>query len=225
VPQPRFWQLFEIDGTRNEVPRTDFEVFKKIPVRPDEFPAAFASAKGVYLQTPTADEGLTWVKHLKQLNPNAVVLWEPWEIFYTPENLIHFQHVAPYFDIISPQTVELSWMLGETDPQKQADVLVEYGVNCLALRLGVAGSLVGTAHEWHHIPALPAPVVDATGAGNAYCGGFIVGYVESEGNSLIAGRYGTVSATFTLAQVGVPHLGSDSRILAEAELQELKNTR
>ena len=52
VPQPRFWQLFETNGTRSEIPRTDFEIFKKIPVRPNEFPQAFARAKGVFLQTP-----------------------------------------------------------------------------------------------------------------------------------------------------------------------------
>lgn len=218
VPQPRFWQLFETDGTRNEVPRTDFERFKAIPVRPDEFPVDFASAKGVYLQTPTAEAGLAWVEHLKTLNPDVVILWEPWEIFYRPENLPHFQHAAPHFDIISPQTVELSWMIGETDPQKQADKLFDCGVRCLALRLGAEGALVGTATQQHYIPAVSAPVVDETGAGNAYCGGFVVGFVESGGDVLAAGRYGAVSATFTLAQVGVPRLGVNSRALAASRL-------
>lgn len=222
VPQPRFWQLFETDGTRNEIPRTDFEVFKKIPVRPDEFPSAFAQAKGVFLQTPTANEGLAWIEHLRQLNPNIVILWEPWEIFYTPENLAGFKEVAPHFDIVSPQTLELSWMLGETNPKKQVDMLIECGVKCFALRLGVEGSLVGTASVQHHIPTLSVPVVDETGAGNAYCGGFVVGYVESNNDPLTAGRYGTVSSTFALAQVGVAKLsGNDTRAVATTQLQTL----
>jgi hypothetical protein len=42
--------------------------------------------------------------------------------------------------------------------------------------------------------------------GNAYCGGFVVGYVESGGDPVVAGKYGTVSATFTLEQRGIPRL-------------------
>lgn len=221
VPQPRFWQLFEADGTRQEVPRTDFEQFKEIPIRPDECPAHFASAQGVYLQTATAAEALAWVTYLKNLNPAMVILWEPWEIFYTPDNLSDFQEIAPYLDIISPQTVELSRMIVETTPQKQAALLFDYGVSCLALRLGAEGSLVGTATALHHLPAFPAAtVVDETGAGNAYCGGFVVGYIESDGDPLLAGAYGTVSASFTLEQVGVPHLPPDSRQQAEERLQK-----
>ena len=222
VPQPRFWQLFETDGTRNEVPRTDFEVFKKIPVRPDEFPPAFTQAKGVFLQTPTASEGLAWVEHLRQLNPEIVILWEPWEIFYTPENMACFKEVAPHFDIVSPQTLELSWMLGETNPKKQVDTLLECGVKCFALRLGVEGSLVGSRSAQYHVPIIKTSVVDETGAGNAYCGGFVAGYVESGGDPLVAGRYGTVSSTFALAQVGVAQLsGSDVHAIAQKRMQHL----
>ncbi len=223
VPQPRFWQLFETDGTRHEVPRTDFELFKEILIRPQEYPLTLTSAKGVYLQTATAEEGLSWVNHLKKLNPNLIILWEPWEIFYTPENLPHFRQVASYFDIISPQTVELSRMIGQTNPQKQAAILFEAGVSCLALRLGAEGSLVGTTAALYHIPPpQTASLVDETGAGNAYCGGFVVGYVESGGNPQIAGHYGTVSASFTLEQVGVPYLEQNSLKLAGERLKNKK---
>jgi sugar/nucleoside kinase (ribokinase family) len=218
VPQPRFWQLFEPDGTRHEVPRTDFTVFQQIPIRPAEFPPALASARGVFLQSPTTAQAAGWIDHLKALNRAMVVLWEPWEIYYHPENLPGFRQIAPRFEIISPQTVELSRMLGETDPDKQADILLECGVNCFALRLGAEGSLVGNAAERHFIPAMPAAVVDETGAGNAYCGGFVVGYVESGGEVRAAGRYGAVSATFALAQVGVAHLPAEVRAVAQGRL-------
>jgi len=220
VPQPRFWQLFETDGTRHEVPRTDFELFQQIPIRPDEFPPDFAAARAVFLQTPTTATALAWATHLKTINPALVILWEPWEIYFKPENLAGFRQVAPLIDIISPQTVELSWLLGEADPQRQADLLLECGVRCFALRLGADGSLVGAAAERHHVPAITVPVVDETGAGNAYCGGFVVGFVESGGNPLAAGRYGAVSATFALAQVGVPVLPANIRCEAERRLAQ-----
>ncbi len=216
--QPRAWQLFEPDGTRNEVFRTDFTIFRDIPIRPDEFPPAFASAKGVFLQTDTADRAKAWVTHLRRLNPEMILLWEPWEIFYTPENLANFQRVAPLFDIVSPNSDEASWMFGETDPQKQANLLFECGVRCLALRLGAAGSIVGTASKTHHIPAIKVPVIDETGAGNSYNGGFLVGYIQSNGNPLTAGQYGSVSATFALAQLGLAQLGPDTQRVAQERL-------
>lgn len=221
APQPRFWQLLESDGTRHEVPRTDFSLFQKISIRPDEYPAAFAAAQGVYLQAPAAAEAEAWATHLKSLNPGVALLWEPWEIFYKPEHLAGFGRAAPLFEIVSPQTVEASRMLNESDPKRQAALLLECGVRCLALRLGGAGSLVATPEAQYHVPAIPVPVVDETGAGNAYCGGFLAGYVESGGDLLMAGRYGAVSATFALAQVGVAHLQPDARATAEARLQQI----
>jgi sugar/nucleoside kinase (ribokinase family) len=218
MPQPRAWQLFERDGTRQEVFRTDFAIFRRTAVTPAEYPAQFASAKGVYMQAGTVAEAEAWVTYLRKLNPAMVILWEPWEIIYTPDNLAEFNRVASLFDIVSPQTVELSWMLAETDPERQTSHLLQAGVRCVALRMGAAGSLVSTVTATHHIPALPVPVVDETGAGNAYCGGFVVGYVESGGKPEIAGQYGAVSATFALAQVGLPRLDNATRSLAEARL-------
>ncbi|KAL2849989.1 Ribokinase-like protein [Aspergillus pseudodeflectus] len=48
-----------------------------------------------------------------------------------------------------------------------------------------------------------AEVVDPTGAGNAFLGGYAVGYVTT-GNHIEAGCYGAVAASFALEQVGVP---------------------
>lgn len=219
MPQPRAWQLFETDGARQEVFRTDFATFRQTAITPAEFPAQFAPAKGAYLQTGSASEAEAWATRLKTLNPTMVILWEPWEILYKPGNLADFGRVAPLFDIVSPQTVEISWMLAETDPERQASLLFDCGVRCLALRLGAAGSLVGTATKQRYIPAVSVPVVDETGAGNAYCGGFVAGYVETGGDSLVAGRYGAVSATFALGQVGLPRLGAGSREVAEGRLR------
>jgi len=221
VPQPRSWQLFEQDGTRNEVFRTDFDTFRQIRIRPEEFPLDFASAKGAYLQTSTAAEAEAWARRLKALNPAMVLLWEPWEILYKPEYLAEFCRVAPLFEIISPNTTELSWMIEADDPERQAAILFAGGVRCLALRMGPAGSLVGTQQQMYHVPALSVPVVDETGAGNCYCGGLVVGYVQSGSDPLVAGRYGTVSATFALAQLGLARLGADSQGIAQARLQQM----
>jgi ribokinase len=223
TPQPRAWQLFEANGARQEVFRTSFDAFCRMIPQPADYPAALAAARGVYLQTPTLESTAAWVHHLRRLNPNLVILWEPWEIFYHPQNLAGFYRLAPQLDIISPDTAEVHQLTGQADPTRQVDMLLAGGVRALALRLGKAGSLVGQAGQVQHIPALSMPVVDETGAGNSYCGGFLVGFVESGGNLLTAGRYGTVSATFALEQVGPPRLGQNTAALARQRLAALEH--
>lgn len=73
---------------------------------------------------------------------------------------------------------------------------------CLvALKLGARGSLVrkGGKDEWVAAPA--TPVVDPTGAGDAYCGGFIAGWI-STGSTKVAAICGTISAAEVIGQFG-----------------------
>ncbi|KAI4091306.1 MAG: hypothetical protein LQ344_004165 [Seirophora lacunosa] len=51
-------------------------------------------------------------------------------------------------------------------------------------------------------------VVDPTGAGNAFLGGFAIGLQETS-DPVRAARYGTVAASFALEQPGLPVLGED----------------
>jgi ribokinase len=51
------------------------------------------------------------------------------------------------------------------------------------------------------IPAVPVPAIDTTGAGDAYCGGFLAGLVET-GDALEAGLRGAVSASLAIQDHG-----------------------
>jgi sugar/nucleoside kinase (ribokinase family) len=56
--------------------------------------------------------------------------------------------------------------------------------------------------ESHHI-------VDVTGAGNTFCGGFAYGWLKTNGDPTEAALYGAVSASFTVEQIGVPVLSDN----------------
>ena len=51
-------------------------------------------------------------------------------------------------------------------------------------------------------------VVDATGAGNAFLGGFVAGWIKT-GDVREASMYGAVAASFVVEQVGLPKLTRD----------------
>jgi sugar/nucleoside kinase (ribokinase family) len=60
-------------------------------------------------------------------------------------------------------------------------------------------------------------VVDPIGAGNAFCGGFLSGWVYKKDLRLAAIR-GAVSASFAVEQVGLPRLSPE--ILLESRRRE-----
>ena len=80
--------------------------------------------------------------------------------------------------------------------------LSEMGPEAVAVKLGSEGSLVWDqkSNLIQHIPAISAQVVDLTGAGDAYCGGFMVGLVET-GDAFMAAKFGSVSASLVIEKI------------------------
>lgn len=98
------------------------------------------------------------------------------------------------------------------------------GARMIALRLGPEGALIsdGQAGRAWHIPAFPTTVADPTGAGNAFSGAFLVGYVET-GDLLIAGLWGSVAASLIIEGVGFPRLDAALRLEARRRVQALRS--
>lgn len=49
-------------------------------------------------------------------------------------------------------------------------------------------------------------VVDVTGAGNAFCGGYAYGWVKTQGNAVESAYYAAVSASYAVEQMGMPSI-------------------
>jgi len=74
-------------------------------------------------------------------------------------------------------------------------------------------------------------VVDVTGAGNSFLGGLAAGLALTNGDVVEAARYGTISASYTVEQLGLPQITRASSDVKSEEwngdspwgrLQELK---
>jgi sugar/nucleoside kinase (ribokinase family) len=93
----------------------------------------------------------------------------------------------------------------------------------IAVKCDADGALVhaaGTA-DVVTIPSAGTSVVDATGAGDSFCGGFLAGYA-ADGDIAEAALRGTVAASFALAAVGPAALSAATPALAEARLAALR---
>jgi ribokinase len=76
------------------------------------------------------------------------------------------------------------------------------GVPTVIVTLGAKGVFVSQAAGPTLIPALKVKVVDTTGAGDAFCGGFAAGLVKFNGDILAAARFGNVVAALSVTKFG-----------------------
>jgi len=201
LPTPRAWQLFEEDGQRTEVFRTPFEDLRHLEAQPQHFPDAYAGARGAYILTDRPDTLRAWVAYLK-CKGISLILYEPSAYLMNPQRREEFASVLSEVDIVCPDLESAACVYGNAEPRELVSAMLEDGARVVALRMGKMGSLVSErGGSVHPSPIWPAQVVDVTGAGNAYCGGFLVGYAET-GDARTAGLYGAVSASFAVEQFG-----------------------
>lgn len=205
----RAWQIFEWDERRIEIFRTEFDDFLRATPELEELPEPYWQAKGVHLLSD-AREGPSEVTDVLKRRGNPVVLWEPPPLIVTPEGREIAKKVLPKIDIFSPNLREAAALCEKDQVEDILEKLKAWGARVVALRMGIQGSLVWRQGEPPvRVPIVPADVVDITGAGNAYCGGFLVGYVETN-DITTAAMYGAVSASFAIEQFGIPEITAET---------------
>ena len=112
-----------------------------------------------------------------------------------------FADILGKITLFSINLAEAQRLCGLDDPKAIAQKLLGTGLRGVAVRLGSQGTLVADETGLWHIPPCLVDVVDVTGAGNAFTGGFLVGYCEHDGDLVAAGKYGNVAASFMLEQL------------------------
>lgn len=217
--QLRGWQIFEWNGLRNEIFRVDVvEPFMYGPA-PDDPAISFQAARGFTLL-----RGPEHVAGWRERFPGATLLWEPVRVFMLSADRSAFLRGLAAADIVSPNLHEAQTMYGVESPRELLRLMLADGAKAAALRMGEWGSMAarrGEDHAWH-FPAVGVPeLVDQTGAGNTYCGAFLVGYCQS-GDLVTAGCYGAAGASFALEHVGCAQIPANlaeqwTRRLAEAK--------
>jgi sugar/nucleoside kinase (ribokinase family) len=220
----RAWQITEWDGRRIQVWRSKpEEISQQLPLRYENIPPNYLAARGFFYGVHPHNPNLGVARRLRDHGMVVGI-----EVFRHADRLLSGQEIhelASAAHILSPNLWEAETMLGPAAPEEQARRLNDAGAEIVALRMGEDGSLLRCAAtgECVHVPAVATHVVDPTGAGNAYCGGLIVGWVET-GDLRTAGLYGAVAASFLVEQVGLPPVGRDDRTIAQERLRAISRT-
>jgi hypothetical protein len=110
-----------------------------------------------------------------------------------------------------------------TDLWQMMETIADYGCEIVVVKRGEGGQFLydrSTKLRWE-IPAYPARVVDPTGAGDSFCGGFLAGYRQTY-DPLQAALYGSISASLTIEGSGIFYALDALPGLAQARLEALK---
>lgn len=217
----RAWQIFEWDERRIEIFRTEFDDFIRMTPLLKEIPANYWQAKGFHLLSDSRKGPAEVVNAIQQRN-TSVVLWEPPPLIVTTEGRDMAREILPLVDIFSPNLREATALCETSDVESILEILTGWGAKVVALRMGIRGSVARQrGGPTVRVPIVPTEVVDVTGAGNAYCGGFLVGYVET-GDIGMATMYGAVSASFAIEQFGIPRITAETEREARRRLAAME---
>ncbi|HXF85030.1 MAG TPA: carbohydrate kinase family protein [Anaerolineales bacterium] len=114
---------------------------------------------------------------------------------------------------------------GETyDLWEMAEAIALYGCEYVVIKRGALGQLLYIAQtkQRFEIPAYPVRMVDPTGAGDAFCGGFLAGYCKNY-DPVEGVLHGNISASLKIEGCGAFYPMDVLPGLAEARLNMLKD--
>lgn len=87
--------------------------------------------------------------------------------------------IIKYMDLIKISDEETDLMTGEHAPADAAAALIEQGAKAVVVTLGSKGAYVRSRDGEAVVPSFKTTVVDTTGAGDSFWGGFLCGFCES----------------------------------------------
>jgi len=104
-------------------------------------------------------------------------------------------------------------LTGLTDPDAVLDYYLKLGPPVVVLKMGEAGAYLATPDTRIRIPAFPVRMIDATGAGDTFCGSFLARILAGDSPEP-AGRYAAVAAALKCTGYGaVAPIPSPARVL------------
>jgi len=96
------------------------------------------------------------------------------------EAMERMRSVLSLVDVIKISDEETELITGVKSPEDASKVLIDGGISCVVITLGSEGALIRTRTSLAQIKGADCPVVDTTGAGDSFWGGFLYKLVKSD---------------------------------------------
>jgi ribokinase len=146
--------------------------------------------------------------------------------WYAKKKPLENKELLRKIDIILPNLEEARLMTGVDDPSQACSALQAMGAKVVVVKLGQEGCYVSENNQITKIPAFPVEkVVDTTGAGDAFCSGFLTGILKGL-SKVAAARMGNAAAAKVVGVIGghqgAAGMGEILELVSERPWDDLK---
>ena len=244
----RAWTIYELSGYRRYFSRNTEVVlltpspFRSTPLTAEEVAAYSEAARCVHIRNSPLPHEIPphWEiasLHICPMRLETILAWIEYlqdkpDIFVSVDILPYplrgnlddpdLLKILSRADAFMPSETEAESLSPGHDPERFCREIAARGPKIVVIKRGDHGAVIYDREQDFFAKILPYPaeVDDLTGAGDSFCGGFVIGYLETK-DVCQAALYGTVSASFIIEGFGGLHALKITRTQAEERLIEL----
>jgi sugar/nucleoside kinase (ribokinase family) len=145
-----------------------------------------------------------------------------WDFIGVPKpNLAEMiAHSLPHIDYFAPNIEEAQMISGLTDRHDMQQFFFDRGATTVIFKMGPQGAAIATRDGELRVPAYKVNVVDTTGCGDAWCGGFITGLAHGfdiERAARLGSACGSLVASGLGSDAGIIDLDSTLAFMKSAQ--------
>ena len=220
---------FELSYSKDLSERTLILKGKGAPIELADLPADL-KAKAVHIAPIANEVSFEVVEHLKRcadvlsLDPQGLLRSFD-EAGNVTENASVDKRIFSLINIYKSSQKEVFALTGQSELKAAIEAVHDLGVETVIVTLGAKGSVLSVAGAQYNIAACPSQVlVDPTGAGDAFIGGFLTEYLHQK-EMLWCACVGSAAASLVVEGIGPTYFGKKEDICQRAKIlyeKELK---
>jgi len=138
-------------------------------------------------------------KKLLKVASSVKLSFDPGEL-YVRKGLTALKSFLERCYVVSPNENELKLLTGK-EYREGSKILLKEGAGIVAVKLGKRGCYVTDGEESYSVEPYGVKVVDTTGAGDAFCAGFLYGLIKGK-DLYECGRLGNFVASRCITKIG-----------------------
>jgi sugar/nucleoside kinase (ribokinase family) len=215
----RLWVDWGVEGRGRFTFHEEAGRYEDTTPVPDEIPAALEERLEAVHIAPVPFEQMEAL--VRWARPRARLLTVDPHYEYVSGAEDQWRRILPLVDAFLPSRDEATALLGGwPGPEEAVRQLATWGAAVAVVKLGAEGSIAYRDDEFVRMGTATTGLVDPTGCGDAFCGGFLVALAES-GDLRAALAHGAVAASFAGEGHGAEHTLVPDRAEAQRRVTAL----
>jgi ribokinase len=203
-PTIRYWAIYEWDGRRHFIYRNAEDRLEALSPEPDDLPPSYRSTAGAFHVAAIPFGQVDRLVRAAALFPSAPLITLDTHEDFVAGYQERLTSLLPLLGAFLPSREEAALWFGDDDPERHIGKLLALGPRIVVIKMGADGALVQQQGQSHprRIPVVPVAARDVTGAGDAFCGGFVA-QLAAGADPIEAALAGAVSASFAVETYGI----------------------